>query len=163
MLTLQQNLEVNKAIDQGSPIVEKSGYQVSDNEPKPSDYYQSVSERMQLPSAVDSPQAREKTGEEDRQRLQQSHQVPLGPQPRHSISNQPTQQGKSLLYTTITSLKINEGLTTATKKKSLGSPRCNHRVLLPAHHPGSREEARLLIGLFKLSPKWRRGHNRRDG
>ncbi|UKZ90012.1 uncharacterized protein TrAFT101_005047 [Trichoderma asperellum] len=87
-----QNLEVNKAIDQGSHIVDKSGYQASDNETKPSDYYQSVSEKMQLPSAVDSPQAREKTGEEDRQWLQQSHQVPLGPQPRHSISNQPMQQ-----------------------------------------------------------------------
>ncbi|PTB39915.1 hypothetical protein M441DRAFT_195119 [Trichoderma asperellum CBS 433.97] len=86
------NLEVNKAIDQGSHIVDKSGYQASDNETKPSDYYQSVSEKMQLPSAVDSPQAREKTGEEDRQWLQQSHQVPLGPQPRHSISNQPMQQ-----------------------------------------------------------------------
>ncbi|KAL6892312.1 hypothetical protein GGI43DRAFT_386808 [Trichoderma evansii] len=94
-----ENLDENKAIDQGSDIIEKRSDKASDNEVKLSDYYQGVSERMKPPSAVDGLQAREKTGEEDWQRLQQSRQVPLGPQQRHNqqITRFPTMQSSSVV------------------------------------------------------------------
>ncbi|KAL7969814.1 hypothetical protein HDV63DRAFT_404413 [Trichoderma sp. SZMC 28014] len=77
------DIDEKRVVDQSSSIIEIS---------EPSDYYQSASERVKPPSVVDGPQAKRKTGEEVWQRIQQSRQVPLGPQQRHSILNQPAQQ-----------------------------------------------------------------------
>lgn len=95
---MQKNIDENRAVDQSGGIIETFDDRTSNNDAKPSDYYQSASERMKPPSVVDGPQAKGKTGEEDWQQLQQSRQVPLGPQQRHSTLNQPTQQSKSSLH-----------------------------------------------------------------
>lgn len=96
-LTMQNNIDEKRVVGQSSGIIEISGERTSNNFAKPSNPYQSASERVKPPSVVNGPQAKRKTGEEGWQRIQQSDQVPLGPQQRHSISNQPAQQSKSLL------------------------------------------------------------------
>ncbi|PNP41163.1 hypothetical protein TGAMA5MH_07033 [Trichoderma gamsii] len=82
-----------KRVDQKSRIIEFSDDRAPDNDAKSSiHYHQNSRDRAKPPSVVDGPQAKRKAGEQDWQRLQQSRQVPLGPQQRHSTSDQPTQQ-----------------------------------------------------------------------
>ncbi|KAM0455882.1 hypothetical protein ACHAO4_003964 [Trichoderma viride] len=87
-----KNIDETRVVDQSSGIIDVSGDRASGNDARPSNYYQSTRERVKPPSVVDGPQAKRKAGEEDWQRFQQSRQVPVGPQQRHSTSNQPTQQ-----------------------------------------------------------------------
>ncbi|KAL7926609.1 hypothetical protein ACQKWADRAFT_328320 [Trichoderma austrokoningii] len=87
---MQKNIDENRVMDQSNRIIELLDDRAPDNNAKSPDYYQSAIERMKPPSAVDGPQARGTTGEQDLQRLQHFRQVPLGPQ--QSTSQQPTQQ-----------------------------------------------------------------------